>query len=513
MSIFTGSNADDTITPELVSADVSVIGSPQNPSTASDLILAGNGDDVVAGGGGDDLVSLGGDNDTFVWRAGDGNDVVDGGSGTDRLVFDGSAATENIAVSAGHLGLARVARDVDNVTMNLTGVERIDIAALDGQDRVTVNDLSNTDVRDVFVDLAGTADPVAGDGQADVVAVNGTGSADTVSVARDGTSVVVDGLSSRTTIEHADASVDRLVINAGGGNDVVAAANGLSTLIQLTIDGGAGNDTISGGDGADLLLGGDGNDVVSGRIGADTAQLGSGDDTFVWNPGDGSDIVEGNSGSDTLQFNGSNIGEEIVLAANGSHAQLTRNVAGVTMDLHGMETVNIKALGGADNITIGDLRGTGIKQVHVDLAGTAGGTAGDEQVDNVTVNGTSGNDVIKLSTRADGALVVGGLSEELVVEHFDPNDVIHIAGLGGHDIIDTSALGVGGPKILFDGADVLIGGASANALEGRPGDNIPIHSIAAGGQDSSLAHFDFGTEQQAPDHEQVAAVHTDHSLL
>jgi Ca2+-binding RTX toxin-like protein len=85
-----------------------------------------------------------------------------------------------------------------------------------------------------------------------------------ISVARNGTSVQVDGLSSTTIIDHADASVDRLVINAGGGNDVVTAFNGLSTLIQLTIDGGAGNDTITGGDGADLLLGGDGNDVIRG---------------------------------------------------------------------------------------------------------------------------------------------------------------------------------------------------------------------------------------------------------
>ncbi len=30
----------------------------------------------------------------------------------------------------------------------------------------------------------------------------------------------------------------------------------------------------------------------------------------------------------------------------------------ITMDLHGMENVNIRALGGADNITVGDLKST-----------------------------------------------------------------------------------------------------------------------------------------------------------
>jgi hypothetical protein len=41
MSTFIGSNGDDTITPDLVSADVSVTGSPSKPSTANDRIDAG----------------------------------------------------------------------------------------------------------------------------------------------------------------------------------------------------------------------------------------------------------------------------------------------------------------------------------------------------------------------------------------------------------------------------------------------------------------------------------------
>ena len=56
------------------------------------------------------------------------------------------------------------------------------------------------------------------------------------------------------------------------------------------------------------------------------ASLGAGNDTFVWNPGDGSDIVEGQAGADTLQFNGSNIGENIDISANGSRIRLTRDI-------------------------------------------------------------------------------------------------------------------------------------------------------------------------------------------
>ena len=70
----------------------------------------------------------------------------------------------------------------------------------------------------------------------------------------------------------------------------------------------------------------------------------------------------------------------------------------------------------------------------------------------VVINGTSGNDVIKLSLR-DGALVVGGLAEEVVIKNFDSTDAIHIAGLGGDDVIDASVLGVGAPQITLDGGD------------------------------------------------------------
>ena len=37
----------------------------------------------------------------------------------------------------------------------------------------------------------------------------------------------------------------------------------------------------------------------------------------------------------------------------------------------------------------------------------------------MVINGTSGDDLIHLSLR-NGALVVSGLTEEVVVEHFDP---------------------------------------------------------------------------------------------
>ena len=92
MSTFTGTNADETITPEEVSPTVTTNGQPR-PSADVDMIDAGGGNDVVAGGGGNDVALLGSGDDTFIWNPGDGSDTVDGQAGFDTLVFAGSIST------------------------------------------------------------------------------------------------------------------------------------------------------------------------------------------------------------------------------------------------------------------------------------------------------------------------------------------------------------------------------------------------------------------------------------
>ena len=94
-----------------------------------------------------------------------------------------------------------------------------------------------------------------------------------------------------------------------------------------------------------MLIGGDGNDTVIGGRGNDVALLGNGNDTFIWNPGDGSDIVEGQAGTDTLVFNGANVNENIDISANGSRVRLFRDVGNVTMDLNGVEHIQLATLG------------------------------------------------------------------------------------------------------------------------------------------------------------------------
>ncbi len=127
----------------------------------------------------------------------------------------------------------------------------------------------------------------------------------------------------------------------------------------------------------------------------------------MWNPGDDNDTIEGQAGIDTMIFNGANVAENINISANGGRVLFTRNVANVVMDLNDVEGITFNALGGADTITVGDLSGTDVTEVNLNLAGTIGGTAGDAQADTVIVQGTSGDDVILAVGDAAGTSVLG----------------------------------------------------------------------------------------------------------
>src|SRR5262249_33774913 len=305
----------------------------------------------------------------------------EGQDGTDTLVFNGANINEKIDISANG-SRVRLTRDIGTVTMDLNGVEHIQLNALGGADNITVNDLSGTGVTQVAIDLASTPQTGAGDGAADTVTVNATKNDDVITVQGQGGSLTVTGLPEAITITGSEAT-DALVVAGGAGNDTLSAATLPALNTMLTLDGGAGNDTIIRSQGDDMLLGGDGNDIVTGGRGNDTALLGNGNDTFIWNPGDASDIVEGQAGTDTLVFNGANIAENFDISANGQRARLTRDIGGVTMDLNSVEHIQVNALGGADTITVNDLTGTDVKQVALDLSVPAGSGQGDGASDTV----------------------------------------------------------------------------------------------------------------------------------
>ena len=434
-------------------------------------LFGGDGNDIITGGRGNDQLSGGDGDDTFIWNPGDGSDTIEGGSGNDTMQFNGANVNEKIDIEANG-SRVRFTRDVANIVMDVNGVENINFKALGGADTITVGDLSGTGVKQVNLDLGGSGG--GGDGAADTVILNGTAKADKIKVTSNATNVTVTGLAETVNILNTDTG-DALTIQSGAGNDTIDASGLVAGAMALTIDAGAGNDTITGSAGADHILAGDGNDTVIGGAGNDVADLGAGDDTFTWNPGDGSDTVLGGTGTDTLVFNGSNAPENMAISANGADAILTRDVGNVTMDLNGVEHIQLNAAGGADNITVNDLTGTGVTQVAIDLSAGPGSKTGDGAADTVTVNGTAGDDNIKV-VNSGGSIVVNGLAAQVTIAHAEAGNSLTLNGGTGNDTIDASAIKAGQLANLTinggAGNDNIIGSAGNDTVIGGQGNDV-----------------------------------------
>jgi len=433
-----------------------------------DLLIGGDGDDFIDGQQGNDTAQLGAGDDVFQWDPGDGSDIVEGGDGADTLLFNGSAGNEDFAATANG-GRVLFTRNLGNIAMDIDDVETIEVNALGGTDNILVDDLTGTDVTQVSIDLAGTIGGTTGDAQIDTVTVNGTTGNDIIDIFGAGTSLSVVGLPALVDITNAE-SQDGLTVNGLDGDDTITATTLAAGIMALTLDGGTGNDTILGSQGADILIGGDGNDFVFGDNGNDTASLGAGDDVFEWDPGDGNDVVEGQDGTDTLLFRGANIAENINILANGPRALFTRDVANITMDLNDVEQIDFRALGGADSITIGDLSGTDVTAVALDLAGPNGG--GDGALDTITANATNGADVIVASSQGS-TVQVSGLAATVDIFQFEQaNDKLVINGQGGDDRIDASGLsGIALTVNAGVGVDLIIGSNGNDLVNGGDGND------------------------------------------
>jgi Ca2+-binding RTX toxin-like protein len=402
---------------------------------------------------------------------GTGNDVLTGGSGNDQLF--GQSGNDTLNGKGGFDFL--FGGDGDDT---LTGGDADDqVFGQGGNDRMIWNPGDDTDL---FEGGTGT----------DTAEVNGGNGAEIFTATANGTRVRFDRLDPAPFALDIGTS-ENLVVNMNGGDDSFSATGNLAALIRITVDGGAGNDTILGSNGIDTLLGGEGDDFIDGQQANDVAFLGAGDDVFQWDPGDGSDIVEGQAGNDTMLFNGSAANENFQVSANGQRVLFTRDVANIVMDLNDVESIDLNAVGGTDTVTINDLTGTDIVEMNINLAAAGGGSDG--QVDTVIINATNSDDVILVTSDANG-VHISGLGQQINLTGFDVlNDRLVINGLGGDDVIEASGLGAGTIQLTADGGDgndVLIGSAGNDVLLGGAGDDVLLGGagvdILDGGNDDDI---------------------------
>jgi len=460
---------------------VAVIGgTPTVANTALIRVFGLNGDDVLS------LSEVNGALPAATLFGGTGNDTITGGSGADQLFGQGGNDT---LLGKGGADLAFGGSENDAVT----GGDADDQAfGQSGNDRMIWNPGDDTDLNE------------GGEGT-DTVEVNGGNGAEQFTTTANGTRVRFDRLNPAPFSIDIGTS-ENLVLNANGGDDSFSATGNLATLIKLTVDGGANNDTILGSNGADILLGGDGNDFADGQQGNDVGFLGAGDDTFQWDPGDGSDVVEGQAGTDAMAFNGSAANERMEARANGGRVLFTRDVANIVMDLNDLETIDARLLAGADVLTVGDLSGTDVTGVKADLALFGGGD--DLGADTVITDATNSDDVVTVTGSGANAQVLGNAARVTVTGAGPAVDRVAVRALAGDDVVDASSLpaaavllsadGGEGDDVLLGGAgddilvgsagdDVLIGGAGTDVLDGAPGSDVVIDALAAAANDVSSA--------------------------
>ena len=331
---------------------------------------------------------------------------------------------------------------------------------------------------------------------------NATENADTIT--SDADSILLAG-----TIVTLGASMNRLDINALGGNDSVdldlqilglakfvyaGAGNDTVNLLGVIVDpadptifGGDGDDTLIGSPNADLIYGGRGNDRLVGGGGADqefgedgndtfgdlvfvlgsaivtgvasngTADDagndqwhgGDGSDVFVWDNGDGSDLIEGGAGeSDVLVFVSGAAADAFTLSAVGTRLLLNRAGGPINMDMASVEQVNVLAAGGADTVNVNDLFPTELKVLNIDLG------PADAALDNVFVSGRNVSDNVNVS--AIPGVAVMGLKYDVnitnsAVTSATVGDRLTLLGRGGNDVLKANDGVEGQILITIDG--------------------------------------------------------------
>ena len=265
-------------------------------------------------------------------------------------------------------------------------------------------------------------------------------------------------------------SIENLIVYGGSGDDALTGGAGRDVF-----SGSSGADALSGSGGDDTLDGGDGADVLDGGVGADLLLGGLGDDSLT-----------GGAGSDTASYLTGGLGVSVSLALAGPQA-----IAGAGVDtLVGIENL----IGSAYGDTLYGDDGANRLEGMGGNDGLAGG-AGDDVLD-----GGAGQDYL-VGGAGNDSYIVDDVTEAIVENADEGTDVVYANvsyGLGanvevlylgatgdlngvGNDIgntlfgntHDNYLTGLGGADALLggDGNDHEYGGDGEDYLYGQNGDD------------------------------------------
>lgn len=290
---------------------------------------------------------------------------------------------------------------------------------------------------------------------------------DDTGLARTETFTIRTGANGNDTIT-AGNGTDHIIYGGAAGNDTLNGAAGNDTLFGQdgndTLNGNAGNDTLVGQNGTDTLNGGIGNDILTGGDGDDIVNGGAGNDTIRYAFGDDTDTVDGGADIDTLDITGTNGGDTLDVAFNGT--ALTAFEGG---SLTGVESVAVDLGNGTDTLVY-----TSAGPVTVDLNnGAASGFSFISGIENVT--GGAGADTITGDANANTLFGLGGAD---VIEGGSGADAIN--GGAANDTIRGGAGADTITQLSTDGRDIIDGGTTS-LIAGRDtsSDTYVLNGVAA----------------------------------
>jgi Ca2+-binding RTX toxin-like protein len=331
-----------------------------------------------------------------------------------------------------------------------------------------------------------TGDSVAnsltvGNTAAGVITLNGAEVLDGAGTTANVLDIVMDGGAGNDTLRVGEthSAMPGLDFRGGEGNDQLFGGSGSDNLL-----GGTGGDTLVGNGGVDNLVGDSGNDTATGGPGNDTVSLGADSDQFTWNTGDGNDRVDGDTGTDTLLFNNGDgpLGGLAVVTGVAPRVSISADFGGAGdfhLDVSGFEQMKMN---NGNEVRVGDLSGTGVSVLRINFdPHTDGG------FDEASVNGTSAADRIRIAGSPTTGVTVFGVPTTVLITGAESLTVI---GRDGDDIIDATGLSAGivnltefgdlgaGPVAGNDtligtpGHDQLIGGDGTDRFEERGGNDF-----------------------------------------
>lgn len=229
-------------------------------------LIGGKGNDTLVGSGDSDTLVGNDGNDSL--NSGAGSATVQGGLGFDHWIANYSGENESVVLifnASGNASATIIGEEV-NTTVNVTGIESINLQTGAGDDRVSTANLA---ARNDIIQTGGGMDEVnAGMGRD---YANGGDSEDTLILNWSAST----GNISRPAYYLYDDSLGNRLEYWG--------------FERFNLTGGSGADDLVGGDLDDVLIGGAGNDWLTSYAGND--QLTGGDGSDIFDYGGGLDVI------------------------------------------------------------------------------------------------------------------------------------------------------------------------------------------------------------------------------